>query len=227
MSFRTFLYENFDLASHGSIARAINGSADPLPEREARPFREVDIVRREGFEAGRTQGFAEGRQAALHEAEVQLSRDLPDLLADLGGAAAELARAKRACERDASLLAGAALRQILPIVAERGLRQEAAALVAEVVANAPAPEIEVTASPRTRATIEQRCGRLPSGVVLVTDAHVPEGGVRCRWTNGEARFDGAAVTQAVLAILDRCLRDADQAPAQAPDIQQAPQQKEE
>jgi len=227
VSFRTFLYENFDLASHGSIARAINGSADPLPEREARPFREVDIVRREGFEAGRTQGFAEGRQAALHEAEVQLSRDLPDLLADLGGAAAELARAKRACERDASLLAGAALRQILPIVAERGLRQEAAALVAEVVANAPAPEIEVAASPRTRATIEQRCGRLPSGVVLVTDAHVPEGGVRCRWTNGEARFDGAAVTQAVLAILDRCLRDADQAPAQAPDIQQAPQQKEE
>ena len=224
MSFRTFLYQDFDLASHASIAGAINGSAGALPEHETRPYREVDIVRREGFEAGRTQGMAEGRDAALQEAEVQLARDLPALLADLGGAAADLARAKRACERDAALLAGAALRQILPIVAERGLRQEAAALVAQVVANVPAPEIEVRASPRTRATIERRCGPLPSGVALVDDADIPEGGVRCRWTNGEARLDGAAVTQAVLAILDRCLRD-DQVPAPAPE--QAPQQKEE
>lgn len=225
MSFRTFLYEDFGQAPHASIAGAINGAAAAMPERDARPYREIDIVRREGFEAGRTQGLAEGRQAALQEAEVQLARDLPDLLANLGGAAAELARAKRACERDASLLAGAALRQILPIVAERGLGREVAALVAEVVANVPAPEIEVCASPRMRETIERRCGPLPSGVALVTDAGVPEGGVRCRWTNGGARFDGAAVTEAVLTILDRCLRDPEQAPPAA--FEQAAQQKEE
>jgi flagellar biosynthesis/type III secretory pathway protein FliH len=220
VSFRTFLYEDFDQAAQ--LAGAINGAAAAMPEREARPYREVDIVRREGFEAGRARGHAEGQQAALEEVEAQLARDLPELLAGLGGAAADLARAKRACERDAALLAAAALRQILPIVAERGLGSEVAALIAEVVANVPGPEIEVRAPPRTLEAIGRRCGPLPPAVALLADDGLPEGGVRCRWKGGEARFDGAAVTAAVLAILDRCLRDPDQAPA----LEQAGQKEE-
>jgi flagellar biosynthesis/type III secretory pathway protein FliH len=225
VSFRSFLYEDFDQTAQAAIAGALNGAAAAMPAHEPRRYREIDIVRREGFEAGRAQGRAEGRQAALEEAEGQLARDLPDLLASLGGAAADLARAKRACERDAARLAAAALRQILPIVAGRGLGREIAALVAEVVANVPGPEIEVRAAPHTLEAIARRCGPLPSAVALVSDASVPEGGVRCRWTNGEARFDGAAVTEAVLAILDRCLRDPDKAPA--PALENAGQQKEE
>jgi hypothetical protein len=113
-------------------------------------------------------------------------------------------------------LADAVLRQMLPIAAERGLGQEAAALVARVVAHVPAPEIEIRASHRTREAIERRCGRLPSGITLMTDPELPEGSVRCAWANGEARFDGAAVTEAVLAILDRCLDRIEQDLAQPP-----------
>jgi hypothetical protein len=224
VSFRSFLYEDFDLAAPAAIAGALNGAA-AMPEPGPRPYREIDIVRRESFEAGRAHGRTEGRQAALDEAEAQLARDLPDLLASLGGAAADLARAKRACERDAARLAAAALRQILPLVAEGGLGREIAALVAEVVANVPGPEIEVRAAPRTLDAIAHRCGTLPPAVALVSDASVPEGGIRCRWHHGEARFDGAAVTEAVLAILDRCLCESDDAPA--PALENAGQQKEE
>jgi hypothetical protein len=209
VSFRAFLYEDFDRAAPASMPNAASGSAAAPPEREDRPFREIDIVRREGFEAGRAQGLAEGRRAALAEAEVRLAQDLPHLIANLGGAAAEIAKVKLACKRDAALLAATALRQMLPIVAERGLGQEAAALVAEVLANAPAPAIEVRAPARMHEAIERRCAPLPSGVTPVVDADVPDGGVRCAWANGLARFDGAAMTEAVLAILDRCLEGSD------------------
>jgi hypothetical protein len=226
VSFRSFLYQDFDRAPDGSIGSGADSGTDALPEDDARPYREIDIVRREGFEAGRVRGLAEGRQASLEEAEIQLAHDLPELLVNLGGAAAEMARAKLACERDALLLAGAALRQMLPIVAERGLEREAAALVAEVIANAPAPGIEVRAAPRTREAIERRCDALPSGITLVTAPEMPEGGVRCVWANGQARFDGAAVTEAVLAIIDRCLDGMDEAPAHLPALEQAPSYKE-
>lgn len=205
MSFRSFLYENFDEASHASIGSSISSPEDAPSERDPRPRTAIDIGRRESFDAGRTQGFAEGRRAALEEAEVRLAHDLPDLVANLGGAAAAMDRVKRAWECDALRLTDAALRQMLPIMADRGLAQEAAALVAEVVANVPAPTIEVRASRRTREAIERRCSRLPSGVTLATDPELPEGGVRCAWASGQARFDGAAVTKAVLTILDRCL----------------------
>jgi hypothetical protein len=218
MSFRSFLYESFDEASHGSIGGGVSGPNGAPSERDLRPRTELEIGRRESFEAGRTQGFAEARRAALEEAEVRLARDLPELLANLGGAAAAMDRVQRACERDALRLAHAALRQLLPIVAERGLGQEAAALVAEV-ANVPAPAIEVRAAQRTREAIERRCGGLPSGVTLITDPELPEGGVRCAWANGQARFDGAAVTEAVLAILDRCLDHVDQNPVWSPQEQ--------
>ena len=224
MSFRSFLYQDFDRAPDGSIGSRVNGGAGALPEDQARPYRELDIVRREGFEAGRTRGFAEGRQAALEEADVRLAHDLPELLVNLGGAAGEMARAKAACERDALLLAGAALRQILPIVAERGLEGEAAALVAEVIGHAPAPAIEVRAAPRTRDAIERQSTMLPPGVTLVTAPEVLEGGVRCVWANGEARYDGAGVTRAILAIIDRCLGG--DAPARVPCFEQAPRDKE-
>jgi hypothetical protein len=227
VSFRSLLYEDFDQVSPASIAGSINVSARASSEPEGRLSREIEIVRREGFEAGRTQGVAEGRQAALKEAEVRLARDLPDLLANLGGASADMGRAKLASERDAFLLASAALRQMLPIVAERGLGQEAAALVAEVVADVPAPVIEVHASPRTREAIERWCGQLPPGVALVTNGDVPEGGVRCAWAHGQAHFDGAAATEAVLAILDRCIDRMDRAPATSLPIEQAPPQNED
>jgi hypothetical protein len=213
MSFRSFLYENFDHASHASIGDLLGGPEGAPAERDPRPRTEMEIARRESFDAGRTQGFAEGRRAALEEAEVRLARELPDLLVDLGGAAAAVDRVKRACERDALRLTEAALRQMLPIIAERGLGQEAAALVAEVIANLPAPVIEVRAAHRTREAIERHCGQLPAGVTLATDAELPEGGVRCVWANGQARFDGASVTEAVLTILDRRL---DQDPSQLP-----------
>jgi flagellar biosynthesis/type III secretory pathway protein FliH len=209
VSFRAFLYEDFDRVAPASMPDAVSGPAAAAPEREDRRFREIDIVRREGFEVGRAQGLAEGRRAALAEAEVRLAQDLPHLIASLGGAAAEITRVKLACERDAALLAATALRQMLPIVAERGLGQEAAALVAEVLANAPAPAIEVRAPARMHETIERRCAPLPPGVTLVVDADMPDGGVRCAWANGRARFDGAAVTKAILAILDRCLEGGD------------------
>jgi hypothetical protein len=224
VSFRSFLYQDFDRAPDGSIGSGLNGGAGALPDDAARPYRELDMVRREGFEAGRAHGFAEGRQAAFEEAEVRLAHDLPELLASLGNAAGEMARAKAACERDALLLGGAALRQILPIVAERGLEREAAALVVEVIANAPAPAIEVRAAPRTRDAIERRCPMLPPGVTLITAPEVPEGGVRCVWANGEARYDGAGVTRAVLAIIDRCLGG--DGPAREPSFEQAPSDKE-
>lgn len=223
MSFRSFFYEDFDQDSQASIAGAIDGPAGAISEREGRLCREIESVRREGCEAGRAQGLTEGRRAALEEAEVRLARDLPDLLTSLGGAVAEMGRVKLACERDALLLTSAALGQMLPIIAERGLGREAAALVAEVVANVPAPVIEVRASPRTRQAIERWCGRLPSGVTLVTDGDVPEGGVRCAWSNGQAHFDGAAVTREVLAILDRCVG---QAPAMSPSVEQGVPQKD-
>lgn len=209
MSFRSFLYENFDAASHASIGGTVARLEGGLPPRDPRPRTEIEIARRESFASGRTQGFAEGRRAALEEAEVRLARDLPELLVDLGGAAAAMEQVRRACERDALRLADAVLRQVLPTVAERGLAQEAAALVAEVVAKVPAPAIEVRASPRAREAIERRCSRLPSGVMLVTDPELPDGGVRCGWAHGQARFDGASVAEATLRILDRCLdRDA-------------------
>lgn len=213
MSFRSFLYEDFDRASVGPVA----GSAE-LPACASAACgdglrRESEIVRREGFEAGRTHGFAQGRQAALEEAEARLARYLPDLLVNLGGAVAEMSRVKLAYERDASLLASAALRQMLPIVAERGLGQEAAALVAKVVADVPAPAIEVRTNARTREAIERWCGQLPSGVRLIVDGTVPEGSVRCDWADGQAHFEGAAMTEAVLAILDRCIDAVDRAHA--------------
>jgi hypothetical protein len=157
VSFRSFLYQDFDRAPDGSIGSGADSGTDALPEDDARPYREIDIVRREGFAAGRVRGLAEGRQASLEEAEVRLAHDLPELLVNLGGAAAEMARAKLACERDALLLAGAALRQMLPIVAERGLEREAAALVAEVIANAPAPGISrISKSSSNRDSISLR-----------------------------------------------------------------------
>lgn len=213
MSFRSFLYEDFDEASHASIGCSIGAPEGAPSECCPRPRTEMEISRRESFDAGRTQGFAEGRRAALDEAEVRLAHDLPDLLVSLGGAAAAMDRVRRACERDALRLTYAALRQMLPIMADRGLGQEAAALVAEVIANVPASVIEVRASHRTREAIERRCGRLPSGVTLATDPELPEGGVRCAWANGQARFDGATVTKAVLTIFDRWLDRIDQDPA--------------
>jgi hypothetical protein len=219
MSFRSFLYESFDEASHGSVGSGVSRLQGATTERDLRPRTELEIARRESFAAGRTQGFAEGRRAALEEVEVRLARDLPELLVNLGGAAAAMDGVRRACERDALRLTDAALRQMLPIVAERGLGQEAAALVAEVIANVPAPAIEVRTSQRTRAAIERRCGRLPSGVTLITDPELPEGSVRCAWANGQARFDGEAVTEAVLAVLDRCLDQIDQDPVQSPQEQ--------
>jgi flagellar biosynthesis/type III secretory pathway protein FliH len=219
MSLRSFLYENFDAASHASVEGPISRPEGALSAHELRPRTELEIARREGFDAGRTQGFAEGRQTALEEAEVQLARDLPDFLVNLGGAAAAMDGVKRACERDASRLTEAALRQMLPIVAGRALAQEAAALVAEVVANAPAPVIEVRAAHHTRAAIDRRCRQLPPGVEIVTDPELPEGSVRCAWASGQARFDGTAVTEAVLTILDRCLDRLDQDPAHLPQEQ--------
>jgi hypothetical protein len=216
MSFRSFLYENFDQASHASIGGGVSSPAGALSEHDRRLHTEMEVVRRESFDAGRIQGFAEGRCAALEEAEVRLARDLPDLLVNLGGAAAAMDGVKRVCERDALRLTDAVLRQMLPIMAERGLGHEAAALVAEVIANAPAPVIEIRASHRTRRSIERRCGPLPSGVTFATDPELPEGGVRCAWANGQARFDGVAVTEAVLRILNRCLDRIDQDSAAVP-----------
>ena len=213
MSFRSLLYENFDKASRAPAGGPLGRPERALLECEPRPRSEIEIVRQEAFDAGRARGLAEGRQAAVEEAEVRLARDLPELLVGLGGAAASIEEVKRACERDALRLTEAALRQMLPMVADRGLGQEAAAFVAEVIANVPAPAIEVRAAERTRAAIERRCGELPSGVELVTDPDLPEGAVRCAWAGGQARFDGAEVTRAVLAILDRCLDPLDRAPA--------------
>jgi hypothetical protein len=217
MSFRSFLYESFDDASHASIGGRVGSPQGAPSERDLRPRTEMEIARRESFDAGRTQGFAEGRRAALEEAEVLLARDLPDLLVNLGGVAAAMDRVQRACERDALRLTDAALRQMLPILADRGLGQEVAALVAEVIANVPAPAIEIRASQRTREAIERRCSQLPCGVTLTTDPELPEGSVRCAWANGHARFDGAAVTGAVRAILDRCLDRIDQDPVPSPE----------
>jgi hypothetical protein len=214
MSFRSFLYENFDQLSHARIEGSLGKAEGAFSDRDPRPRTEMEIVRREGFEVGRTHGFAEGRQAALAEAEVRLARELPDLLVSLGGAAAVMDSVKRACERDALRLTDAALRQVLPIMAGRELGEEAAALVAQVVANVPAPVIEVRAAPRTHAAIERHCGRLPTGVTLVVDAELPEGGVRCVWANGHARFDGAAATDAVLTTLGEYLDRIDPGPSQ-------------
>ena len=216
MSFRSFAYANFDAASHARIGGALGGAIGPERSSQPRPRTEAEIARREGFDAGRAQGLAEGRRAAVEEAEARLARDLPDLLVSLGSAAAAMDAVRRACERDALRLADAALRQMLPIIADRGLALEAAALVAELIANVPAPVIEIRASQRARAAIEQRCSPLPSGVTITTDPDLPEGGVRCAWTDGQARFDGAAVTEAVLAVLDRCLDRIDQEPAPLP-----------
>jgi flagellar biosynthesis/type III secretory pathway protein FliH len=210
MSARSFLYENFDQA-HLAIG-AINGSHEGVAEEPGARL-EPETARRESFEAGRAQGVVEGRCAALEEAEARLAHDLPTLLADLGGAAETLDGVKRACERDALRLTEAALRQILPIMAERGLGREAAALVASVIANVPTPVIEVRAASRTREVIERHCDPLPSGVTLATDPELPEGGVRCAWAHGQARFDGAAVTEATLTILDRCFARIDQDPS--------------
>lgn len=210
MSSHLFLYENFDRVRHSLVGSSANDLAC-APKGDARPHSEVEIARRESFEAGRAHGLADGRQAALEEAEARLARDLPDLLSGLGGAAAEIENVRRACEHDALRLAAAALRQILPIVAERGLGHEAAALIAEVTANAPLRTVEVRVSARTREVIEQRCDRMPSGVTLITDPAMPDGSVRCAWAGGEARFDGAALQEAILAILDRHLDRTNQA----------------
>jgi hypothetical protein len=51
--------------------------------------------------------------------------------------------------------------------------------------------------------------------------------VRCAWAPGPAHFDGAAATEAVLAILDRCIDRMDRAPATSLPIEQAPPQNED
>ncbi len=210
MSFRSLLYENFDDASHVSLGGAIGEPQGAAAQRPPRPRTELEMARHESFAAGRNQGFAEGRRAALEDADVRLAHDLPALLVNLGGAAAAMEQVRRDCARDALRLTRAALRQMLPIVAERGLAEEAAALVADVIAKVPAPVIEVRAAPRTRETIERRCGPLPPGVTVATDPELAEGGVRCAWADGQARFDGATIAASVLAILDRCLDRSDQ-----------------
>lgn len=211
MSSRCLLYENFDQAAHVAIG-SISSSQEVVPEESGGRI-EPEIARRESFEAGRVQGVVEGRCAALEEAEVRLAHDLPRLLVNLGGAAEALDGVRRVSERDALRLTEAALRQILPIMADRGLGQEAAALVASVIANVPTPVIEVRATSGTREVIERHCDPLPSGVTLATDPEMPEGGVRCAWAHGQARFDGAAVTEATLAILDRCFARIDRDPS--------------
>jgi hypothetical protein len=96
-----------------------------------------------------------------------------------------------------------------------------------VVANVPAPALEVRASARTQEAIRRRCAPLPAGVVPVIDPETPDGSVRCAWGNGRARFDGAAVTEAIAAVLDRCLVSIDQARAASPAPDRTAPQKED
>lgn len=213
MSFRSFRYQSFDRDDAAVSMRAsellagtelLSGDACDLQEPAA-------TVHRQAFEAGRAQGLAEGREAALREAEAELAHRLPETLRALDEATTEARTAKHACEHDALLLVRAVLQQLLPKLAERTLSLEVAAQVADVIAGTQAPSIEIRCAQKTRDVVKHLCGAMPTGVELVCDPALTEGSMTCAWTDGGARFDGKALTEAVVDILDRCLSEAEHA----------------
>jgi len=226
--FRTLRYPSFDQddpAMAAGQAAEITLTAARADGRDA-----LEFARREGFEAGHAEGMAAGRADAARAAEAQLASALPEALAVLGAAAAEVQAVKQACERDAYLLVRAVVRQLLPTLADQALGHEIAALVREVIQHAPAPTIEVRTAAGTRAAIERLSDPTPAGIAFTTDPSLPEGSVACRWTDGAARFDGHRIKESVLAILDRRLDELNQASAAtlsaAPAIQECHPQNE-
>lgn len=222
--FRALRYPSFD--QDGLAAEPGHAMAGALPATHFDSRTALEQARREGFEAGRAEGVVAGRAAAAEAAEARLASALPDAMAALGGAADEVHEVRQACERDAYLLVRAVLRQLLPTLADQALGHEIAALVGEVLQNAPARTIEVRAAAGTRAAIERLCGPASAGTAVVTDATLPEGSVACRWTDGAARFDGQRIKESMLAILDRRLDELARAPAAAPRAEPDPPQME-
>jgi hypothetical protein len=207
--FRALRYPTFDRDDPG----AAGDGAGFAPLAGTDGHEALERARQEAFEAGHAQGLAAGRAEARGQATAKLAEALPEALAALNAAAAEAGAVRQACERDAYLLVRAVLRQLLPTLADQGLGHEIAALVGEVVQNAPARTIEVRAAAATRGAIERLCGPAAAGISLTTDPALPEGSVSCRWTDGGARFDGHRIKESVLAILDRRLHELGRAPA--------------
>jgi flagellar biosynthesis/type III secretory pathway protein FliH len=204
VSFRSYRYE---CLGEGGATRAARGAAF-LDEDFGALHEARETLRRSEFEAGHAQGLEEGRKSALRAAEVALAERLPAALAQLGDAVAELRSAKRKSEQDALLLVRAILRQLLPKLADRVLSLELATQVADVIASAQTPTIEVRCSERTRDVVRRLCGPLPAGVELMADPAIAEASLACVWADGSAHFNAQAVTDAISAIIERCLNEA-------------------
>jgi hypothetical protein len=206
VSFRSYRYECLDGDGAMSSREGADGAFldEGLAER-----REARVTaRRSDFEAGHARGLEEGREAARREAEAELLERLPAALAQLGSAVADLRSATRRSEEDALRLVRAILRQLMPKLADRILSLELATQVADIVAGAQAPTIEIRCSGRSREVIRRLCGPMPAGVELIADPAVADATLACVWADGSAHFSAQAVTEAVSAIIDRCLNQA-------------------
>jgi len=203
VSFRSYRYECLDGGEAMAFREGAEGACLDAGLAEAR-----ETARGRDFEAGRARGFEEGREAALREAEAELLERLPAALAQLGSAAADLRLAKSRSEQDALRLVRAILRQLMPKLADRILSLELATQVADIVAGAQAPTIEIRCSERSRDVIRRLCGPLPAGVELIADPAVADATLACVWADGSAHFSAQAVTEAVSIIIERCLDQA-------------------
>ncbi|MGH6945502.1 MAG: hypothetical protein ACREH6_14965 [Geminicoccaceae bacterium] len=202
MTFRGFRYQSFDQTGPVGM-RSMHRLASSSGVFEEEKREAIEAARCEGFAAGREEGIAAGREAALAQAEMQLASALPNALATLQSAVGDVKAIKEQCEHEALSLVRAALRQVLPILADKAFSHEVAALVSRVIANAPSPVVEIRSASHTREVVERLCGPVPADIRLVTDSALPEGGVVCAWSSGSARFDANALREAVLSILDR------------------------
>jgi chorismate mutase len=199
VSFRSYRYECLD--GDGAMSPR-EGAGGAFPSDGLADLRESrETARRSDFEAGHARGLEEGREAELLER-------LPAALTQLGSTVADLRSAKRTSEQDALRLVRAILRQLMPKLADRILSLELATQVADIVAAAQAPTIEIRCSERSREVIRRLCAPLPAGVELIADPAVADATLACVWADGSAHFSAQAVTEAVSAIIERCLTQA-------------------
>lgn len=209
MSFRCLRYESFDdLASPRGLAAEPGRIAF---EFDADAQEAIERARLQGLETGRAEGFEAGRQAALRDEAARLNQILPEVLAVLRQAAGEVQSVRIACERDALALVRTVLHQALPNLSEHALAREIAGFVADLIARAPAPALEVRTAATTRELLRRLLQPVPDGVRLLADQDLPEGKAVCCWASGDAWFDAKGLQEQILSILDRCA-DAESSP---------------
>jgi flagellar assembly protein FliH len=203
-SARKFLFDvSFDEAEppHGRAAAEL--PPDPA-------FVRADV------DAARTEGYAEGREAALGEAAVSSECRIAAALEKIGNAIPEIVATQKASvaetEKAALALVRAVLQKAVPALCRKDPLSEFEALIVQSlsenldeprfvlrVGDAMFDAIEARIAPMTRAT--GYGGKL----VLLTDPDIADGDVRIEWADGGAERDTRRLMHELDIILDRAL----------------------